>query len=900
MTMDKAKLKEFMIGLFILALILISAGYGRIDRSEFERDGTGTVPAPLLDSVDTQASNITYNVGYKIYNFQYTYENETENITTAVWYPTQEEAESYTYPYGDKSEIAVNASLDIENGPYPFLLFAHGYTGCGLNTLFFNEYLASQGFIVAAPDFVDTTSPYFVEQIYGCRITGEEPMDTLTILLEASKLTTYWTNYPESMIYHLPKIRLGKASFIIDKMLELNNDSDSSFYNAIDEDAIGMYGHSLGGLTTQGVIGAFPEGGFEDERIKAAIILSAPVPFEDNISQIDIPLMAMFGDDDPSHLFPDVPRSALYDGANPPKYELILKNSTHYTFSDPCKDYNNITDCQESDPHAQVIDNYGTAFFKAYLKGDSDAEEFLNGTTPAIIDTYRKNTTVTLIPTKEEIFEHINTIFEQGIRRPGYPADVWTEDYIYAKFMEYGLEDVRKEEVTHHLMEDGVDEPRINYKWAPVNTYLIVYNENESIEIPAFSVPFSNSTNSTGMDLEIAEFESQTLNEEAEGKIALYPMEFRRIYYDWYTGISEWYYDPLDTLNGSRTHSPFSKERMKPMEYAINSSAAGFIGVLTDTADPDTYEYYVPYDGNVRSIPGVYISENSGHLIDELMQKGPAYAKLVSEVSYEEVVTSNIIGTLEGDSDRWIIISSHHDGPWNSAVEDASGIAMILAQAEYWSKIPEDERPFNMLFLATSGHFLWGTGSWTFIQNHTDFLEEVALEVSLEHIAMEYEGVDGGLVPIGKNQAYWWWCSENETLIEILKSAIETEDIDRSYIFLPEAMGDRPSSDSSFFYEYNVTLVNLVSAPLYLFNPTDTLEKVDNESLVPITRAVIQLINDYGNATTTIPEECELKGDSNCDGTVSDFELLDYIDRWAQGLVEDFDLLEAIDNWAGG
>jgi len=45
--------------------------------------------------------------------------------------------------------------------------------------------------------------------------------------------------------------------------------------------------------------------------------------------------------------------------------------------------------------------------------------------------------------------------------------------------------------------------------------------------------------------------------------------------------------------------------------------------------------------------------------------------------------------------------------------------------------------------------------------------------------------------------------------------------------------------------------------------------------------------------------ECK-KGDSDCDGTISDFELLDYIDKWAQGLVEDFDLLEAIDNWAKG
>lgn len=43
----------------------------------------------------------------------------------------------------------------------------------------------------------------------------------------------------------------------------------------------------------------------------------------------------------------------------------------------------------------------------------------------------------------------------------------------------------------------------------------------------------------------------------------------------------------------------------------------------------------------------------------------------------------------------------------------------------------------------------------------------------------------------------------------------------------------------------------------------------------------------------------ELKGDADGDGTVSDFELLDYIDRWVDYEVTDFDLLEVVDNWAG-
>jgi len=54
----------------------------------------------------------------------------------------------------------------------------------------------------------------------------------------------------------------------------------------------------------------------------------------------------------------------------------------------------------------------------------------------------------------------------------------------------------------------------------------------------------------------------------------------------------------------------------------------------------------------------------------------------------------------------------------------------------------------------------------------------------------------------------------------------------------------------------------------------------------------------FGVAAVIITADCALKGDSDCDGSVSDFELLSYIDQWVQGSVGDFDVLEAIGNWA--
>ncbi len=60
--------------------------------------------------------------------------------------------------------------------------------------------------------------------------------------------------------------------------------------------------------------------------------------------------------------------------------------------------------------------------------------------------------------------------------------------------------------------------------------------------------------------------------------------------------------------------------------------------------------------------------------------------------------------------------------------------------------------------------------------------------------------------------------------------------------------------------------------------------------------ANVEHFSDYTIAQT--PTFCLVKGDTDCDAMVSDFELLGYINKWVNGLVEDFDLLTAIDNWA--
>ncbi len=52
-----------------------------------------------------------------------------------------------------------------------------------------------------------------------------------------------------------------------------------------------------------------------------------------------------------------------------------------------------------------------------------------------------------LIPSEDKIFAWIEEVFGHGIRRPGYPADRWAEEWLQEQFRAFGLERVRAEPV---------------------------------------------------------------------------------------------------------------------------------------------------------------------------------------------------------------------------------------------------------------------------------------------------------------------------------------------------------------------------------------------------------------------------------------------------------------------
>jgi len=452
------------------------------------------------------------------------------------------------------------------------------------------------------------------------------------------------------------------------------------------------------------------------------------------------------------------------------------------------------------------------------------------------------------VPSEAQIFSWIEEVFAQGIRRPGYAADRWAEDWLQEQFRASGLERVRAEPV------------EVAY-WEPREATLTVATTGATtlseLSIPCFPLPHSAPVAS--LDAEIVAWDPARPETVADA-FSLYDVVLSRAPQTVLQSRATWSYDPDDTYASTRHILPFGREIQSVMEPSLAASAAGFIGVLRDYPG-DSHHYYVPYDALQRPNPGIWISGSDGRRLRGLLADGQVRATLSVDSIREMITAYNIVGELPGADEETVIIGSHHDGPWASAVEDGSGIALVLAQAAYWSQLPQAERPHRLLFLLNAGHMAGGAGQRTFVESHASELDSVVLELHLEHAANEFSDETGVFAPTGRPESRWWFTSLIPRLQDAVRSAIEAEDLRRSMIVPPTMFGPKPTTDSADFYLAGVPLVNYLTAPFYLFDAMDTLDKIHRPSLVPVTRAAIRIIESTATVSAAAMRDASVQSD---------------------------------------
>ena len=202
---------------------------------------------------------------------------------------------------GESTQNAVINAMS-QSGSFPLVVFSHGYGGERRQSTFFYTHLASHGYVVAAMDHVGNTT---VDMLSGQSANDSE------------------------LINSFMESRPVDASFLIDQMLAGASGLD------IDEDRVGMSGHSFGGWTTLKTVE-------RDARIKAILPL-APAggkvddenPMTASLSfdwQRPIPCLYIVSDLD--SILPIAGMRDLYRRSPEPVSAIVLENADHFHFND--------------------------------------------------------------------------------------------------------------------------------------------------------------------------------------------------------------------------------------------------------------------------------------------------------------------------------------------------------------------------------------------------------------------------------------------------------------------------------------------------------------------------------------------------------------------------------------
>ncbi len=434
----------------------------------------------------------------------------------------------------------------------------------------------------------------------------------------------------------------------------------------------------------------------------------------------------------------------------------------------------------------------------------------------------------------QEMLRYIEDIVSKGIRRPGSPGGKATEDHLL-RFFDQHLETVSKQAIpicywnaTHHSIQC----------------------DQGTREIPCFYMPYTQFTPDEGVEAELVYVAEKRLSEIKEmqlrNKIVVFDLNFPMLKFPQLKRLSLAVHDPDQSLPTGDIHEA---TWIRPSWYiyleAARQGAAGAIGILRNQPG-GLNSYYAPYgfrekDILDKPIPGFWVGKNDA---EELVQKAKVgeRARLRLTGIKESAITHNIIGKIQGQSDETIIIGTHHDAPFDNAVEDGSGLAVLQALIKQLAQ-EKSSLKRSIVFLATAGHFYGSIGTRQYIEHHRDFLNRNAIaEIHIEHIAKEVIERDGKLVPSGKTEPAAIFTNFNRKSVELMTGIMAEENLVRTMILPAHGpLGNYPPTDGGDFYEAGVPIFNYICNPTFLLCDADTLEMVDADRLVPVANTFYKL-----------------------------------------------------------
>jgi hypothetical protein len=241
-------------------------------------------------------------------------------------------------------------------------------------------------------------------------------------------------------------------------------------------------------------------------------------------------------------------------------------------------------------------------------------------------------------------------------------------------------------------------------------------------------------------------------------------------------------------------------------------------------------------------VPTFSLGYQDGLAMRELIGKSRGGAaprvKINLDVTMEPgLKTSTVWGTLPGMTDETVIVTAHRDGWFEGANDNGTGVATMLGLAEYFAKVPKEQRRRTIIFLGTSGHHDGTAESGTWLSQHREMFAKNALLINCEHTAAT-ELVIGNQTITKSNFASTlnWYVGGSGKLVDISLDAFASFGVP-----IDEIPARSPAGEIGRIYQFSPS-IQLIDTGLYWHSDKETTEITPAPALANITRAYAKII----------------------------------------------------------
>ena len=252
----------------------------------------------------------------------------------------------------------------------------------------------------------------------------------------------------------------------------------------------------------------------------------------------------------------------------------------------------------------------------------------------------------------------------------------------------------------------------------------------------------------------------------------------------------------------------------------------------------DNFAIWQPTAGR----PGFNVGFQDGKVLRDLLGQGQSVKvrlKLTSEMR-SGLKTASVVGTLPGAAGATedITILAHMDGYFQAALDNGSGLAVMIGLVEHFARVPQAQRRRNIRFVGSAGHH-GGPGARWFHDNKDTALATTVLAINLEHVAVvrtKYWGNDLRMTTAVSPMRWWVWGSRD--LLDISLRAFQTFNVGITADMDPGASGEMGSMAR------DVSTMQVITSPEIKHTEQDTPEWVPSSGLEQIARAYAKIIDE--------------------------------------------------------